>query len=66
VYKKIVKDLDEGMKRIYDYILPLESERLNKAYNLTTGSFVSKLLIVNREIFPGRITLIFVNEPLGF
>ncbi len=64
--QKIVKDLDEGMKRIYDYILPLESERLNKAYNMTTGSYPSKILIVNREIFPGRITLIFVNEPLGF
>src|SRR5258706_12531138 len=64
--QKIVKDLDEGMKRIYDYILPLESERLNKAYNMTSGSFPSKILIVNREIFPGRITLIFVNEPLGF
>ena len=25
--QKIVKDLDEGMKRIYEYVLPLESER---------------------------------------
>lgn len=64
--QKIVKNIDEGMKRIYEYVLPLESERANKAYNITTGSFVSKLLIINREIKPGRITLIFVDEKLGF
>lgn len=64
--QKIVKNNDEGIKRIYEYVLPLESERLNKAYNLTTGSFVSKLLIINREIKKGRLTLIFVGEKLGF
>ncbi len=64
--QKIVKDTDEGIKRIYEYILPLESERLNKAYNMTAGSFVSKLLIINREIKLGRINVIFVGEKLGF
>lgn len=64
--QKIVKNIDEAMKRIYEYILPLESDRLNKAYNMTKGSFVSKVLIINREIKPGRITLIFVGEKLGF
>lgn len=64
--QKIVKDTEQGLKRIYEYVLPLESARANKAYNITTGSFVSKLLIVNREINPGRITVIFVNEVLGF
>ncbi len=64
--QKIVKNMDEGMKRIYEYVLPLESDRLNKLYNLTAGSFVSKILIINREIKPGRITLIFVGEKLGF
>ncbi len=64
--QKITKDLDDAMKRIYDYVLPLESARLNKAYNLTSGSFVSKLLIINKEINPQRITIIFVNEILGF
>lgn len=64
--QKIVKDLDEGMRRLYDYVLPLESVRLNKAYNLTTGSHVSKLLIMDKEIVPGRVTVIFVNEVAGF
>ncbi len=64
--QKIVKNNEEGMKRIYEYVLPLESVRANKAYNITTGSFVSKILTIDREINPNRITLIFVNEVLGF
>jgi hypothetical protein len=64
--QKIVKDLDAGMKRIYDYVLPLESVRFNKQYNMTVGSFVSKLLIVNRELMPNRTRMILVKEILGF
>ncbi len=62
--QKIVKNLDEGIKRIYEYVLPLESERAHKAYGVD-GSFVSKLLIFNKER-PGRITMILVKQPLGF
>jgi hypothetical protein len=64
--QKIVKDIEDGFKRIYNYVLPLESERANKAYNISTGSYVSKVLIVNKEIQAGRITIIIVNEVLGF
>ncbi|MBX4187066.1 MAG: lactate utilization protein [Candidatus Doudnabacteria bacterium] len=64
--QKIVKDLDQGMKRIYEYVLPKESVRSNKAYNITSGSFVSKLLVINREIKPNRIRVILVKESLGF
>jgi hypothetical protein len=64
--QKIVKDVDEGFKRIYEYVLPKESVRANKAYNITTGSFVSKLLMINREVRPGRIKVILVKEKLGF
>lgn len=63
--QKIVKNLDEGMKRLYEYILPLESERAKKAYGVP-GSFISKLLIVNREVQKGRITVILINESLGY
>ena len=62
--QKIVENLDEGMKRIYEYVLPLESERMKKMYGV--GSFVSKLLIINKEIAPNRLTLILVKEKLGF
>ncbi len=63
--QKIVADLEQAKARIYDHVLPLESERAKKAYGVP-GSFVSKLLIVNREITPGRITVILVKEALGF
>jgi hypothetical protein len=62
--QKIVKNIEEGIKRIYEYSLPLESERARKAYGVP-GSSVNKLLIINKEM-PGRITLIFVKENLGF
>jgi hypothetical protein len=29
-------------------------------------SAVNKVLIINREINPGRITVVFVDEALGF
>ncbi len=64
--QKIVQNLDEAFKRIQEYVLPLESERANKAYNIKTGSFISKELIINRETTPGRITIVFVPEKLGF
>ncbi len=64
--QKIVVNLEQGLKRIYEYVLPLESERINKVYNMTSGSNVSKLLIINKEIAPNRLTLILVKEKLGF
>ncbi len=62
--QKIVKNVEEGMKRIYDYVLPLESERAKKAYG--NPSNVSKLLIINKEVKPDRIKIVFVEESLGF
>ncbi|MGD0577205.1 MAG: LUD domain-containing protein [Candidatus Staskawiczbacteria bacterium] len=62
--QKIVEDLDEGMKRIYEYVFPLENERAMKAYGM--GSGVNKLFILNKEVSAGRITMIIVKEKLGF
>ena len=62
--QKIVSDLWAGLRRIYDYALPLEDARAFKAYGI--HSAVNKLLIINREITPGRITVVFVDEVLGF
>lgn len=66
--KKITPDLDSAIKRVYEHVLPLESERAREAYKAfgVTGSNVSKLLIVNKEVNPDRINLIFVKEDLGF
>jgi hypothetical protein len=63
--QKIVKDMEDGMKRIYEHSLPLESERAKKAYGVP-GSSVNKILIVNKEHEAGRVQMILVNEILGF
>lgn len=63
--QKIVKSSDKALKRIYEYVLSLESERMNKLYGISRSN-VSKILIINKEVKPGRITLIFVGEKLGF
>jgi len=62
--QKVVKDINEGMRRIEEYSYPLEIEHARQLYNMKTG--VNKVLIVNREIRPDRITLIIVKEKLGF
>ncbi len=62
--QKLVKDLDEGFKRIQEYCLPLEEEHMQQLYK--TGTGLNKVLIVNREIRPNRITMIIVKEELGF
>ncbi len=63
--QKIVKNTDEGIKRIYEHSLPLESERAKKAYGVP-GSAVNKILIISKEVQPGRVKLILVKEKLGF
>jgi hypothetical protein len=62
--QKIVSDLEEGLRRIDEYAFPLEDARAMEAYGI--HSAVNKVLIINREINPGRITVVFVDEALGF
>lgn len=64
--QKLVKTMEDGMKRLYDYVLPLESKRAHEAYGVP-ASFISKILIFHREINPSRIHIILVEEEaLGF
>jgi L-lactate utilization protein LutC len=62
--QKIVSDLDEALRRIDEYVFPLEDARAEAAYGVHSG--VNKVLIINREWTPGRITVVFVDEALGF
>src|SRR5438128_1009723 len=62
--QKIVSDLDEGLRRINEYSFPLEDARAQAAYGI--HSAVNKVLIINREIVPGRLTVVLVDEVLGF
>jgi LUD domain len=62
--QKIVSDLDEGLRRVDEYAFPLEDARAQEAYGIHSG--VNKVLIINREITPGRMTVVLVDEVLGF
>ena len=62
--QKIVRDVEEGLARIYDYALPLENARAQEAYGI--NSAVNKIVIINGEHQPERITVVLVDEALGF
>ena len=62
--QKIVSTIEEAFLRIRNYCFPLEDKRMkNIGYS---GSVIGKILIFEREILPRKITLIFVNEKVGF
>jgi hypothetical protein len=62
--QKIVPDLEQGLLRINEYAYRLEDARAQAAYGVRSA--VNKVLIINREISPGRITVVLVDEVLGF
>jgi hypothetical protein len=62
--QKIVKDLSKSMQRLHEYSLPLEEVNAQQRYNM--GTALNKILIINGEIRPGRITMIIVKEKIGF
>ena len=62
--QKIVKDLDEGFRRIEEYSYPMEDERLHGLLAISTK--VAKVLVTNLETVPGRVTAIIVKEELGY
>jgi hypothetical protein len=61
--KKIVQDINSGIDRINEHCLPMESERMQKAYG--SKSAVNQILIIEKGL-NGRITVILVKENLGF
>ena len=62
--QKITDNLELAMKRVREYVFPLENERAKKAYGM--GSNTSKWVILEKEFTPNRINLILVKEKLGF
>ena len=62
--QKIVKDLNEGFRRIEDHVVPLEEAHMQELYKVSTA--VNKMLIVNKETRPNRITMIIIKEEIGF
>jgi hypothetical protein len=62
-HQKVVEDLHEGLRRVREYCLPREWDRMQAAG--FPGAFWAKTLILNGER-PGRISVILVPETLGF
>lgn len=62
--QKLVHTLEDGLRRIREYSLPLENERARQVYG--QDSAINKLLTINAEHEPGRITMVLVKQQLGF
>lgn len=64
--KKIVPTLADALKRLEEHVVPLEDVRIQKLYGVHTA--ISKIVIFNREK-PGSgrtVTMILVEEDLGY
>ena len=62
--QKVVPTLEDAMRRVEEYALPLEDDRAWLAYG--QNSFIGKVLTFHREYMPDRIHVILVKEKLGF
>src|SRR5512142_3367766 len=62
--QKLVKDVADGLQRIEEYCVPREEQHMQDLYKVSTD--LNKILIVNREMRPGRSTMIIVKEKIGY
>jgi hypothetical protein len=62
--QKVVPDLSTALRRVEDYVLPLESARVQVAYG--GPSAVNRVLILNAEPHPGRGTVLLLREAIGY
>jgi hypothetical protein len=63
-HQKIVRDHDEGLRRIHEYSLPREYVRM-QSVGYPGGSLLAKVLTIYAQP-RGRIRVILVPETLGF
>lgn len=64
--QKIVPTLDEAMKRLREYVVPLEDKHMQDLYGFNTA--LNKIVIWNGEspMNKRKVRMILVNEQLGF
>src|SRR5438874_4124079 len=60
--QKIVPDLDSAFRRIEDYVIPYEEDRLGVARGVAK---MNRTLILAGDHTPGRTTIILVRQPIG-
>jgi L-lactate utilization protein LutB len=61
---KIVPTLGDALRRVREYAYPLENVRAKEAYG--TPSQLGKWVILANEETEGRVTLILIDESLGY
>ena len=62
--QKVVPDLNTALRRIEEYVLPLESARVQVVYG--GPSAVNRVLILHAEPHPGRGTVLLLRGAIGF
>lgn len=64
--KKIVPDLAEAMKRLEEYVVPLEDKHMQEKYGINTA--LNKIVIFKNEnpTMGRKVHMILVEEDLGF
>jgi len=64
--QKITSSLDEAIKRLNEYVVPIEDVRIMELYKSHT--MVAKTLIMHKEnpVMGRKVLVIFVNEKLGY
>jgi hypothetical protein len=61
--QKIVRDLDEGLRRAREHVQPWEDADLRAQLGVPTR--LAKMLVIFEESRPGRTTVVLVREPVG-
>jgi LUD domain len=62
--QKVVPDLATALRRVEEYCLPLENERALQAYGVKSA--LNRVLILNAEPHPGRVTILLLREAVGY
>ncbi|MGW1536528.1 LUD domain-containing protein [Streptomyces aureus] len=62
--QKVVPDLDTALRRVDEYCVPLEDERARQVYGVPSA--LNRLLVLNAEPRPGRVTVLLLREAIGF
>jgi hypothetical protein len=61
--QKVVRDVEEGLRRLREYSYPMEDARMKASG--APGTILAKTLIMQWDV-PGRTHLFLVGEPIGF
>jgi L-lactate utilization protein LutC len=65
--QKIVPSVEDGFRRIREYVLPHEDQRMKKNFGPGVGSFIGKILLFEREApyLHRSLTLLLIRQIVG-